>query len=143
MQASGDTNETFVLDVRKPSVPLHILSHESLFEGHVNGVSACWCHSSRATLVTGSDDTLVRIWDVSRGDPEVARLRGHTSPVSCVGVSAEDELLASGGDEGKVVLYSRRSTQRGSYFLSTEQDNVLLRQQREDDEEFSAVFGGV
>ena len=64
VQASGDTNETFVLDVRRPDEPLHILTHDSV--SHVNGVSACWCHTARSTLVTGSDDTLVRIWDVVR-----------------------------------------------------------------------------
>ena len=132
VQASGDTNETYILDVRRPDTALHVLRHESV--QHVNGVSAAWCHRSHATLVTGSDDTLVRIWDVSLGVPEVARLRGHSSPVSCVAVSAEDELIASGGDEGKAVLYGRRTDAGSAYLIGREQDNVLLRQRREDEE---------
>ena len=60
---------------------------------------------------------------------------GHTSPVSCVAISAEDELIASGGDEGKAVLYSRRTEAgRAGYLVGREQDNVLLRQDREDEE---------
>ena len=102
VQASGDANQTFVLDVRRPQEPLHILHHESQRE-NVNGVSAAWCHRSRSTLVTGSDDTMVRIWDVGRAQPEVRRLYGHTSPVSCVAISDEDELIASGGDEVRPV----------------------------------------
>ena len=61
------------------------------------------------------------------------RLHGHTSPVSCVAVSAEDELIASGGDEGKAVLYSRRTQGKSSYLVGKEQDNVLLRQSRQDE----------
>ena len=62
------------------------------------------------------------------------RLRGHSSPVSCVSISHADELIASGGDEGKVVLYSRRSEAgRSAYLVGKEQDNVLLRQRMEDE----------
>ena len=133
IQASGDTNETHVFDVRRPASALHVLRHDTV--EFVNGVSAAWCHHSNTTLVTGSDDTLVRVWDVSLGRPEVARLHGHTSPVSCVQISPDDALFASGGDEGKAVLYSRRSDAGGvGYLVGKEQDNVLLRQRREDDE---------
>ena len=53
-------------------------------------------------VFTGSDDETVRIWDVARGgDPQVSMLRGHTAPVSIVAVSPEDEMVATGGDEGK------------------------------------------
>ena len=111
VQASGDANVACVLDVRRPDLLLHVLHHgppQSV--GHVNGVSATWCHHSHTTLITGSDDALVRIWDVSLGVPEVARMQGHSSPVSCVAVSTDDDVIASGGDEGKVVLYSRHSS---------------------------------
>ena len=66
--------------------------------------------------------------------PSVESLRGHTAPVSCVGLSPEDELIASGGDEGKVVLYSRRTDAGSAYIVSHEQDNVLMRQRRQDEE---------
>ena len=130
VQASGDANETHVLDVRRPERPLHVLMHEPAhFHGrieYVNGVSAAWCHHSPSTLITGSDDSLVRVWDVSLGRPEVARLRGHTSPVSCVAISPEDELIASGGDEGKVVLYSRAAAAGGAGRLSVGEEEDLF-----------------
>ena len=134
VQASGDTNVLIVLDVRRPHVPVHMLQHDVC--EYINGVSASWCYRSRSMLVTGSDDETVRIWDVALGTPEVARIRGHAAPVSIVAVSVEDDLLASGGDEGKVVLYSRYkdACERGSCYLSHEQDNVLMRQSRQDDE---------
>ena len=132
VQASGDTNMLVILDVRKPHTPVHELRHEVV--DYVNGVSAAWCHRSHSTIVTGADDETVRIWDVALGTPEVARLRGHTAPVSIVAISPEDDLIASGGDEGKVVLYSRRTDARSAYLLSHEQDNVLMRNRRQDEE---------
>lgn len=74
-------------------------------------------------LITGSDDSSVRIWDVSLGTPLLTKMCGHASPVSCVGISADDELLATGGDEGKVVMYSGHNSRR--YLVGLEQDNFL------------------
>ena len=128
VQASGDRDQTYVLDRRRPDRPLHVLGHDAPISlEFVNGVSAQWCHLAASTLVTGSDDGLVRIWDVSLGEPLVATLRGHSSPVSCVGVAPGDDLIASGGDEGKVVLYSSGGVKRGEVplRLGAEQDNFL------------------
>ena len=82
-----------------------------------------WSHTCHSMLLTGSDDSTVRLWDVSLAQPLLTRLCGHASPVSCVGLSADDELLASGGDEGKVVLYSRHNSRR--YQVGQEQDHFL------------------
>ena len=160
VQASGDASQTFVLDMRRhdrrvrghfpfgaarrdPALadgghvtgrPLHVLQHDAPPGGHhVNGVSAGCAPRSHATLVTGSDDSYVRIWDVSLGssDVEVARLQGHSSAVSCVAFSLDDDVIASGGDEGKVVLYTRQTggaalLERGLYSVGKEQDHRLL-----------------
>ena len=134
VQASGDRNQTFVLDVRWPDRPLHVLQHDEPSAGYVNGVSAAWCHHSHSTLVSGSDDSTVRIWDVRYASPELARISAHTSPVSCVAISAEDDMIASGGDEGKVVLYGRRTIGGPSaYRVGCENDIVLIRQPRADE----------
>ena len=133
VQASGDKDQTFVIDVRRPDRAVHVLQHEgskNLDGSHVNGVSASWCHRSRTTLVTGSDDAVVRIWDVSLGKPLLTRMEGHASPISCVAVSPEDELIVSGGDEGKVVLYSRAAAGAGSLSVG-EEDDLFLRNQAE------------
>ena len=86
VQASGDTNQLIIIDVRRPHAPVHTLRHDIC--EYVNGVSASWCHRSRSTLITGSDDETVRIWDVALGTPELARMHAHTAPVSIVAVSA-------------------------------------------------------
>ena len=131
----------YILDVRRPSVALHVLEHDEPLEGkNVNGVSAAWAHHSHSTLLTGAADATVRLWDVRRAQPALKRLVGHTSPVSCVAWSPDDDLLASGDDGGKVVLYGRRSVARSGGAMhtaplrvGTENDIVLMRQERADD----------
>ena len=128
-QASGDKDQTFVIDVRRPDRAVHVLQHDApnhTSGQHVNGVSAAWCHRSRTTLVTGSDDSVVRIWDVALAEPLLTRMEGHASPVSCVAISPEDELIASGGDEGKVVLYSRAAAAGSAGRLSVGEEEDLF-----------------
>ena len=122
VQASGDQDQAYILDVRRPDRALHVLQHDTVGEA-VNGVSATWSHTCHSMLVTGSDDSNVRVWDVSLAHPLLTKLCGHASAVSCVGLSVDDELLASGGDEGKVVLYSRHNSRR--YLVGLEQDHFL------------------
>jgi WD40 repeat protein len=116
-----------VLDARWLGRTLHRLHHDSVAQ-HVNGVSAQWCHAARTMLLTGSDDGLMRVWDVALGGqhPMVACLPGHSAPISCVAVSPDDDLFASGGDDGKIVAYSTGISASGSrYSVGTEQDNFL------------------
>jgi len=47
----------------------------------------------------------VRIWDIKSGNPEIHALKGHGGSVSSVAISPEEDLIASGGDETKVLLY--------------------------------------
>jgi WD40 repeat protein len=106
---------------------LHRLQHDPVSQ-HVNGVSAQWCHAARTVLLTGSDDGLMRVWDVALGGahPMVACLPGHSAPISCVAISPDDDLFTSGGDDGKIVAFTARSAGAGSrYSVGTEQDNFL------------------
>lgn len=118
-----------VLDARRPDRALHILEHNRVAQ-HVNGVSAQWCHHARTILVTGSDDSLMRVWDVSLGgsQPIIASFPGHAAPISCLAISPDDALLVSGGDDGKIVAFSTRgicSSDRMRYSVGSEQCNFL------------------
>ena len=62
---------------------------------------AAWLHRS-PVLVTGGEDARVRLWDVRRGDPLMVAMRGHQAPLSCVAVSRDDAMIASGDDSYKV-----------------------------------------
>jgi len=110
--------------------PLHVLRHEPVAQ-HVNGVTAQWAHSAGTVIVTGSDDCVVRLWDVSLAQPMLTSLPGHSAPISCLAIAPDDDLVVSGGDEGKVVAYSRHSApsvlhmQSGRWTLGRDQDNFL------------------
>ena len=44
----------------------------------------------------------VRLWDVSLAQPMLTSLPGHSAPISCLAIAPDDDLVVSGGDEGKV-----------------------------------------
>ncbi|EOD37805.1 hypothetical protein EMIHUDRAFT_109601 [Emiliania huxleyi CCMP1516] len=102
--------------------PLHVLRHEPVAQ-HVNGVTAQWAHSAGTVMV--------RLWDVSLAQPMLTSLPGHSAPISCLAIAPDDDLVVSGGDEGKVVAYSRHSApsvlhmQSGRWTLGRDQDNFL------------------
>lgn len=47
----------------------------------------------------------VRIWDITAGTPLISTLEGHASIVNYLALSPEEDLIASGADDGKVQLY--------------------------------------
>jgi WD40 repeat protein len=56
-----------------------------------------WCVTfspDGKTLATASHDELVKLWDPVTGQ-ERATLKGHTGPVSSLGFSRDNKLLAS------------------------------------------------
>jgi len=104
--SAGNDNRTIVFDQRFPKKPLHVLAHETLYEGgnDAQGVAAVEWMSS-GFLVTGGEDNTIRIWDPRLQSPELHVLRGHGGTVSAVAIAPQEDLLASGGDETKVQLY--------------------------------------
>jgi predicted Ser/Thr protein kinase len=74
------------------------LAHEA-----VNGVHAvAWLPDGRRVVSAGGPE--VRVWDVAAGR-ELHRLRGHSSKVWSVVVSADGRHLLSGGQDGTVRLW--------------------------------------
>jgi WD40 repeat protein len=63
------------------------------------------------TLVTGSWDTSLRLWDTATGKL-VRNLVGHTAPVQSAAISPDGKTLASGDAEGKVMLFNCATGER-------------------------------
>jgi WD40 repeat protein len=52
------------------------------------------------TVATGSDEGLIRLWDVQTGH-ERANLTGHSQPVVCLSFAGGDRFLVSGSGDGR------------------------------------------
>ncbi|RDI16546.1 nSTAND1 domain-containing NTPase [Lentzea flaviverrucosa] len=68
-------------------------------------VTSAWLASGRVAVAT--DDGLVRLWRVGDGEPvEQALLRGHTGPVTAVGLTPEGDEVVTGGADRAVRLWN-------------------------------------
>ncbi|CAG9853569.1 unnamed protein product [Phyllotreta striolata] len=77
--------------------------------GHTSDVTCC-DFASASTIVTGSSDKTVRIWDWKAGsgyeERQSSPLKGHKYQVTCVRISPQGSLLASASVDGTAVLWN-------------------------------------
>ena len=73
-------------------------------KGHNNGVFCLAFTPDGKTLISGSFDTHVRLWDVKTGK-NVATLRDHKDEVLCVAVSPDGKTLATGSSDKTIMLW--------------------------------------
>nr|CAI5824458.1 unnamed protein product [Callosobruchus analis] len=89
-------------------------SHKILqtLNGHRSDVTCC-DFSTNFTLVTGSSDKTVRVWDWQPGSGFVERqnspLKGHKYQVTCVKISPQGSMLVSSSVDGTTVLWNVHS----------------------------------
>ncbi|OJA18321.1 hypothetical protein AZE42_02800 [Rhizopogon vesiculosus] len=62
----------------------------------------------RDLVASGGMDTTVRLWDANTGNC-IAQLAGHTALVCQLQLSSTAGLLATGGSDGRVIMFSLRS----------------------------------
>ena len=75
-------------------------------EGKLDNLWRFICFSSDGQyIVTGGDDTVVKVWDVHRGGHLLNRLQYHTSRIKALAVSSNGQYLASGSGDGEIVLW--------------------------------------
>ncbi|KAF8323591.1 WD40-repeat-containing domain protein [Cantharellus anzutake] len=92
----------YIEDVREN--PYHI----RLLEGHTHAVRALAAHGR--TLVSGSYDATVRVWDIITGDCKFT-LTGHTQKVYSVVLDSIRNQVCSGSMDGSVRIWSLKTGQ--------------------------------
>ena len=74
-------------------------------EGHTNNVTALAASRDGKFLATGSTDKTIRLWDLTRATPRLARVyQGHSEEVSSLAFSPDGQTLASGSNDQSVRL---------------------------------------
>ncbi|KAG8983106.1 hypothetical protein FRB93_007663 [Tulasnella sp. JGI-2019a] len=69
---------------------------------HLGEVSFLLISPDGKTVVSGSDDGTVRMWDSSTGSSIGEPLEGHTSHISCLAISPDGKTIVSGFYDGTV-----------------------------------------
>ena len=83
------------------SVPV---SGSAAFSGHSDGIIAMMFSRDRRTLITGSGDCTLRVWD-TRDLQERFVFTGHASAIQCADWSDDESLLVSGTRDGTLYLW--------------------------------------
>jgi WD40 repeat protein len=74
------------------------------FEGHTEAVHAAALTADGKTLVTGSNDKSVIVWDAASA--KIQRVfQGHLKEVTCVAVRPDGRQIASGSEDGSIRLW--------------------------------------
>ncbi|KAK2460342.1 hypothetical protein APHAL10511_007731 [Amanita phalloides] len=76
------------------------------FRSHDGSVFCVACHPTEPLAATGGEDDVGYIWDITDGEI-IEKLTGHTDSVTSVAWSADGEMIATGGMDGKVRLWRR------------------------------------
>lgn len=95
-----DSGAIDLWDIRNPGAIVHSLT------GHSGGVVTVSWHPTRsAALLSGSQDTTAKIWDVSKLKCHFSH-QGHTAPVADAAWNPARELIASVADDNSLHLWT-------------------------------------
>ncbi|KAM3094798.1 TIR domain-containing protein, partial [Phormidesmis sp. 146-12] len=82
------------------------INERNRLEGHSDAVRSVSFSPDGQTVVSGSHDGTVKLWD--RQGRELQTLKGHSSSVLSVSFSPDGQTIASGSHDGTVKLWDRQ-----------------------------------
>ena len=80
-------------------------SQTAVFYGHTNGVACLTFSLDGASLISGSDDKTIKLWDVQTGGI-IKTFHGHTDTVNSVSISPDCTTVASGSGDKTIRLWN-------------------------------------
>jgi WD40 repeat protein len=92
---SGWAEAPWLCPLTRPGLAPAAGPQRYLLLGHSAGVEAVAVTPDGRSIVSGSQDNTVRVWDLASGRP-IRTLRGHTNSVSSVAVTSDSQLVVSG-----------------------------------------------
>ena len=96
-------------------------SQTAVFSGHTDQMNSLVFSSDGTSLVSGSNDMTVKLWDVQTGGV-VRTFSGHSSVVWSVSISADSTMIASASNDSTIHLWD---IQRGEcHYVIKQQSSV-------------------
>ncbi|KAG9024420.1 hypothetical protein FRB95_011538 [Tulasnella sp. JGI-2019a] len=76
---------------------------------HHSAVTYVTISPDGTTIVSGSDDNTLRLWDARTGAAIGEAMEGHTDPVTCVAISPDGTTIVSGSDDNTLQLWDAKT----------------------------------
>ncbi|MFH7030318.1 MAG: WD40 repeat domain-containing protein [Heteroscytonema crispum UTEX LB 1556] len=73
--------------------------------GHADSIWSVALSNDGQTLISGSADKTIKVWNVDDGQP-LFTLTGHTDVVRAIALSYDGQTIASGSDDGTIKLWN-------------------------------------
>ncbi|MBD2603674.1 CHAT domain-containing protein [Scytonema hofmannii FACHB-248] len=80
----------------------------SSLKGHSDWVRSLAFSSDGKTLISGSNDETVRLWDLETRQP-IHILTAHEKRVKCVGITPDGKMLVSASTDSKIKLWDQKT----------------------------------
>ncbi|MCC5652758.1 serine/threonine protein kinase [Nostoc sp. XA013] len=135
LQRLSEINETLYptkLTQSKSSKPpstvkAHIISLECTFaswnSGHSKAVLALAISPDGQTLVSGSEDNTIKVWNLKNGH-EILTITGHSKQVNSVAITPDGQTLVSGSDDKKIKIWNLKTGEEISTIIANS-GNIL------------------
>src|SRR5688572_11868861 len=82
-------------------------------QGHFDGISSVAFSPDGQYVVSGSDDTTIRIWDAHTGQTVMGSPQGHSAAINSVAYSPDGKHVVSGSDDKTIKIWNAYTGQAG------------------------------